>query len=221
MTHSHCSHQVIRKRVCLYVYTYCGLSLGLSWAVLCGQRLDIVCLGFRALRLVVNVRWMIKFLQRKMWINWIRKHFGSSIVGGTKQVRYWIQLFTDIYTLIKHTYSIKIHIEHHIIMHWCICKGCSISFIPEFELKVWFLFQQTPEMALSYSLNLHIHLSPSSQSTSERSRRSVLDRSPGTSSAMWRTLLLGWTRLTASSSSTAPSFALNHSAWQVCNIKLV
>lgn len=57
----------------------------------------------------------------------------------------------------------------------------------------------------------------SAQSTFERSRRSVLDRSPGTSSAMWRTQQHGWTRLTASSSCTALSFALNRSAWQVCN----
>lgn len=55
----------------------------------------------------------------------------------------------------------------------------------------------------------------SRQLTFEKSRRSVLDRSHGTSSAMWRTRQRGWTRLTVLSFCMAPSFALNPSAWQV------
>lgn len=53
------------------------------------------------------------------------------------------------------------------------------------------------------------------QLTFVRSRRSVLDRSPGTLSAMWRTQQLDWTTLTALSSCMAQSFALNRSVWQV------
>lgn len=66
-----------------------------------------------------------------------------------------------------------------------------------------------------FSVATHTVCASPLQSTFERSRRSARARSPGTSSATWRTQRAGWTRRTASSSSTEPSSASSRSAWQV------